>query len=68
VTLYSRTGRPLNLIPGRFATVIMTSSSVDSKLQSWMLDDVTGYWREHKERLEVVPRYTKAGRKVSEGN
>nr|XP_002123662.2 uncharacterized protein LOC100178078 [Ciona intestinalis] len=64
VSLYNRSGHPLDLLPGRTASLSLTSHGIRVKQLPWGLDDLTGYWREHSDRIEVVPKYTKRSRKV----
>uniref|UniRef100_H2XQY2 Uncharacterized protein n=3 Tax=Ciona intestinalis TaxID=7719 RepID=H2XQY2_CIOIN len=59
-----RSGHPLDLLPGRTASLSLTSHGIRVKQLPWGLDDLTGYWREHSDRIEVVPKYTKRSRKV----
>ncbi|CAK8692132.1 unnamed protein product [Clavelina lepadiformis] len=59
ISLYNRFRRPLGMIPGRYASLSLTTSGVKMNLKPWLLDDFTGYWRETGQPLDIVPRRDK---------
>lgn len=64
VSLFSQYGRALELLPDRSATFLVSTVSLGDRMQPWVLDELTGLWRERDTKVIMRLNFNKRREKV----